>query len=120
MTIRRHRVDRATRNVSRQRRVFAVNQPVHEIQTRGARRFVAQQPLHTAAVETVRRGYSITAAHEDYAERVTPASGPLEFKFEIAAGRFDDQNNGRQRILNQRVDLRTGLVADPVDLRALT
>src|ERR1043166_5065017 len=95
-----------------------MDQAIDRSQLRSTARFVTQEPLHAAAVESMRRRHSETRATKDDTERVVASSsGALQFEFNVTAGWFDYQHHGRQWILDERVDPRTRRVAHPVDLR---
>src|ERR1043166_7312967 len=109
-----------SRDVSGQRRVYTMDQAIDETEPRRIVRLVTQQPLHAAAVETMRRGNAISVARKDNVEWIASSSRAFEFKFVMTARRFDYQHYRRQRIFHQRIDRRTGALAYPVDPRACT
>src|ERR1051326_4530990 len=97
-----------------------MDQTINQTQLRRVVRFITQQPLHAATVETMRRRNAISVARKDDVERIAFASRAFDLEFVMTARRLDYQHDRGQRILDQRIDLRTGCIADPIDLRAHT
>lgn len=59
-------------------------------------------------------------ARKDNAERIlTSQTSSLDLEFNVAAGRFDDQDHRREWILNERVKTRAGSFRNPVDTTRL-
>ncbi len=68
----------------------------------------------------MRRSHSVAGATKHNRKRIVAFSPrAFQFKFKLAAGRFDHEDHGREWILDERVDARTRCVTHPVSLRSL-
>src|SRR6185369_8226621 len=114
---RRDRKHCGARVIAGQRRFTSVHEPVNHPELRRGLLLVTQEPLHAAAVESMRRRHAVSAAPEDDVERIrTSAAGAFELKLHLAARRFDHEHDCREWILNERVDSLTRLITHPVSL----
>src|SRR6185369_17948472 len=114
---RRDRKHCGTRVIARQRSLTAVHEPVDHSELRCGFLLVAQEPLHAAAVESMRCRHAVPAAPEDDVERIgASAAGAFELKLDVAARWFDHEHDCREWILDEWVNPLARFVTHPVSL----
>src|SRR5713226_6800028 len=73
---------------------------------------------HASGMKPMSDRHRLSLAREDNIQRMlSSGSGPLNLKFPIASRRLDNEDDGRQRVLNQRIQLGRSGVRDPKNLR---